>query len=899
MMIPMDTKPKELHILSWNANGISNKKIELEELIHDNNIDIFLLQETFLKPSHSFSIANYKIYRNDRLTGRQGGTLIGIKKNLIHQRTQNLQTQEIENTSIEISMDDGSTYTIISAYLSPLKNILTEDLDILFKNTNKTILGCDLNSKHNAWKCRITNTKGRQLHSHAERYNYNILTPDKPTHFSVNHRPDILDFFIIKNVNRMFHINTEDALSSDHNPVFLKTHNWINNIGFDESQSKINWRKYTQELEKINREIPTLDNTIDLENEVTKIEDEIKTSITLATTTKRGKYKYEAIPYELKELIKYKNRLQKRVRLLQYPPDKIFLSQLKNLIKKEIYNFKNEKWGEIIRSLDEGDENHKNLWIWKKRICGKKNREQPIHGPTGLLYTEKSKAECFSNMLQNQFAPNIDLDDNIDHEEWVEERALQIESTPFVPELREVTDEEVIGIISLSKNRKAPGEDGIRNKHLKMLPLNYIKYITNLFNKMLILGHFPNNWKNAIVVMIPKAGADSRFPQNFRPISLLGALSKIGEKIIRNRLIEEINDNKLIPDEQFGFIENHSTEGQALRLAECIYQNFEYKKHTPVVFMDVAKAFDKVWHDGLILKLAEFGIKQQFISLIATFIRNRTYQVRIGNEISEKKSIEAGVPQGAVLSPLLYDLFTADIPTNTPNTRVYTYADDTAVAAYSTHLNLSIKYLQTALDQIITWMKKWKIKINENKFQAVIFSRRKTDNREELIVNNKTITWKKTAKYLGIRFDMRLTWGCHITQTIDRIENRCNILSSFLHKKSKLNKENKLLLYKQVIRPIALYGSAVWGTTALSHLRRLDTCQNKILRKLANAEWFIRNTNIRQELNINTLQQEIHTRNKKVISALQTHVNPLLREALQYDPASSRRTSRPKRCLMD
>lgn len=897
----MDIKPNELSILSWNANSIIDKFIELQELLEDKNIDIFLIQETFLKPHKKFGIPNYKIYRTDRLDGKCGGTLIGIKKNIKHTRIENLSTKVIEHTIIEIEMHNGEKYSILSLYLSPshrVYNIIEEDLNLLFKNNRKIIAGGDLNSKHSIWKCRTTNPKGKLLQEHASKNGYYIHSPDVPTHFGASFLPDILDIFLIKDIRRTFTIQTENALNSDHNPITLFTEDWINS-DWQITYPKIYWHSYQQKLASITRTPPVIENTDDLENEVLFIEEEIKNAASASTLFKSVSRKELNLPEELKNLIKYKNKLQKRVRLLNYPPDKQFLNQIKNIIKSEINSFRNENWNKIIHSLEDEDDNNKKLWKWKKRVCIKKSRDQPLHGPNGLVYSDQQKALCLSNQLERQFSPNSTIMDDIDFEEWIEEQALDIESTPHIPNIYAVTDDEVLDLIKLSKPNKAPGEDGINNRHLKNLPPNYTKYLTNIFNGMLNLAHFPNNWKNAIVIMVPKPGLDAKFPQNYRPISLLNAISKIGEKIIRTRLNEEIEEKAIIPNEQFGFRHGHSTEGQALRLAENIYHNFELKNFVAALFIDISKAFDKVWHDGLIVKLKEFEISHQLIVLIASFLRRRTFQVRYNTVLTDKKSIEAGVPQGAVLSPTLYNIFTADIPRNLDNTELFTYADDTAIAASSRNINLAVTSLQTSINTISKWLDKWKIKINAQKCKPILFTKRRQSTNMKIEVNDISLNWNETVKYLGIRFDKRLTWSCHVQQTIDKMESKFGALSPFLNRRSKMNFSNKILLYKQVIRPTALYSSAVWGTVALSHLRLLETSQNKMLRNMSNSPWYVRNQKIREDFKIETISHEIQKRNKLILQTFVNHTNPLLREALSYNPNLMRRTNRPKKFLTE
>lgn len=369
----MGTKPKEISILSWNANSIQNKLIELQDLLEEKNIDILLLQETFLKPNKKFGIPNYKIYRTDRLDGKCGGTLIGVKKNIVHKRLENFKTKTIEHTAIEIEMYNGERYTILSLYLKPSQRnykLIEEDLNLLFKNNHKIIAGGDLNAKNIIWKCNTSNPKGKLLHEHSTRNNYYIHSPDAPTHFGSTYLPDILDIFITKDIRRVFNITCENALDSDHNPVILYTEDWIN-TDWNITYPKIYWHAYQQKLKNINRNPTVINNTIELDNECALIEQEIKNAASASTIIKTTNKKHLNLPDDLKQLIKFKNKLQKRVRLLNYPPDKQFLNQLKNIIKNELSEFRNENWEKIIYSLSKKKITIKNYGNGKKLFVTK------------------------------------------------------------------------------------------------------------------------------------------------------------------------------------------------------------------------------------------------------------------------------------------------------------------------------------------------------------------------------------------------------------------------------------------------------------------------------------------------------------------------------------------------
>jgi hypothetical protein len=165
------------------------------------------------------------------------------------------------------------------------------------------------------------------------------------------------------------------------------------------------------------------------------------------------------------------------------------------------------------------------------------------------------------------------------------------------------TPEEVQEAIRGLKVSKAPGPNGIPNRALKHLPQRAVSFLVLLFNAILLTHHFPSVWKHARVISILKPGKDPALPSSYRPISLLDTIGKLFEKILLARILHEVSERGLMRDEQFGFRPRHSTSMQLARLVERITRNFGEKRLTGAVFLDVAKAFDTVWIDGLLYKL--------------------------------------------------------------------------------------------------------------------------------------------------------------------------------------------------------------------------------------------------------------------------------------------------------
>ncbi|KAL4142644.1 hypothetical protein QTP88_005062 [Uroleucon formosanum] len=319
--------------------------------------------------------------------------------------------------------------------------------------------------------------------------------------------------------------------------------------------------------------------------------------------------------------------------------------------------------------------------------------------------------------------------------------------------------------------RKAPGHDLITNKVLKNLSKKCILSLTHNYNSMLRLSYFPTIWKHAVVIVIPKAGKPKNLASSYRPISLLPTLGKLFEKLILLRIRFILHECQIIPTTQFGFRPGHSTIHQVHRLTDSIASALEKKQYCAGLFLDVAQAFDKVWHDGLLFKLKKFMPAQLYL-VIKSFLENRSFSVRQGNFFSPRFNITARVPQGSDLAPDLYNIYTADIP-QTPNTLLATFADDTALLSTSDDISKAAHNLQHHTSLIEAWRKNWLIKINESKSTQVTFTLRH-GNCPSIKLNNVNIPVSNETKYLGIILDKRLTWGPHL-------KNKRKIANSRLH----------------------------------------------------------------------------------------------------------------------
>lgn len=217
-------------------------------------------------------------------------------------------------------------------------------------------------------------------------------------------------------------------------------------------------------------------------------------------------------------------------------------------------------------------------------------------------------------------------------------------------EIEYPTVQELQNHIKKLKTTKAPGLDGLHNSLIKQLPMRALIFLNFIFMACLRLSYFPGSWKLAKVIAVPKPGKNPSDPTSYRPISLLSSLSKLYERVLLKRINLHAHVSKIFPPEQFGFRSKHSTTQQLLRIKGEIERKYSRcKTSTGMILIDVEKAFDRVWHAGLIYKMIKFKFPLYIIKVINSFLKNRRYFVEIQKQKSNVKSMRFGVPQGAVL----------------------------------------------------------------------------------------------------------------------------------------------------------------------------------------------------------------------------------------------------------
>ena len=394
---------------------------------------------------------------------------------------------------------------------------------------------------------------------------------------------------------------------------------------------------------------------------------------------------------------------------------------------------------------------------------------------------------------------------------------------------------EIIKIIDTLKRKNSTGHDNISSSLIKDIKHVIAQPLTILINKSLQNGAVPDSLKLAKVIPIYKS-KNRVLLNNYRPISLLPAFSKILEKIVHKRLYQFLLSKTLFYPSQYGFRPQHSTNHAVHEFVDDTIASFDNKEHTIGIFLDLSKAFDTIDHKILISKLEWYGIRGKALDWFRSYLDNRKQYVQYKDSKSVVSTIPCGVPQGSVLGPLLFIVYTNDLPNSLSNCKTILFADDTTIYLSSTDITYLYRSANQDLETLTEWFRSNKLSLNVGKTHYVLFSHHHIDIPENLTIKigKEIIERKDTVKFLGMYIDLKLEWHDHIKYVKNKITSSLYAMRKVKHI---LATDHLLTLYYSLVYPYIDYGITLWGTTHKTYVQRIFTMQKKAIRIIAGAKY--------------------------------------------------------------
>ena len=368
---------------------------------------------------------------------------------------------------------------------------------------------------------------------------------------------------------------------------------------------------------------------------------------------------------------------------------------------------------------------------------------------------------------------------------------------------------------------KACGPDQTNNRILKELSIELAPVLTDLFNTSLLHCTVPDIWKKANVSPVHKKD-DKSSVDNYRPISLLSFVGKTMEKLIHKHVHNYLLHNNIITCFQSGFTAGDSSVNQLVKLYNTFCQALDEGKEVRAVFCDISKAFDRVWHRGLIAKLKHYGICGPLLNWFISYLTNRFQRVVIPGGVSGWLEILAGVPQGSILGPLLFIMFINDIVKEI-HSNIHLFADDTGLYIIVDFPDSAAQILNLDLERLYNWAVQWLVKFNPIKTESLLFSRRvNLRDHPTLFFNDVPIQEVVSHKHLGVYLSQRCDWQKHIDFIKEKAWSRLNLLRML---KFTINRKSLETIYFAYIRSLLENADVLWDNCTQQQCNEIEKIQ--------------------------------------------------------------------------
>lgn len=798
-----------------------------------------MVTETKLEPSITdnspkLALDGYSIERRDRPNSEWGGCLIYYKNGIALQRRQALEPTEHEVMISTIKLNSG-TLLLSLLYRPPSHGSeaidwYTENLDDLQSKTNATttLLAGDYNAHHREWlqSIRDTDDPGQQTLTLCTTQGLTQLV-NGATHQKGN-RLDLImcdmphlcsEVLITPEVGSSDHylLKTSVALSAIQEPAAPRQV-WI--------YSRADWDGMREELAAMNWD--NMLNPNDPELSCTRMTKAILTAMEhhIPQRTLRnfiGKPEWYNEACEKAQAKKQKTWRQYKAN--KTPENRFRYNQARNgytyVSRQAMSEHKNRIKKKMTTELKEGSK----LWWWTaKRLMGEGGKcDIPLltMGDQTFIRSEE-KAECFANIFAEK--STIPQEEN---EKRIPKVSRKTHST-----LKKIVfwPKHVRKVLSKLHIDKATGPDSIPARVLRQAAPELAKPFARLFQLLLDKHYMPKQWKVAHVIPCYKK-KDKHDPNNYRPVSLLSIISKVMEALINKALWKYICKHRLISDKQFGFRAGYSTADALTYISQNLHDTMDKRQESRLICLDISRAFDRVWHRGLIAKLEALGLKGTLLNWIEDYLTNRELKVTMNGIASSAKPINAGVPQGSILGPLLFIIYIDDLAEKLQNQAIL-YADDSSVlsiikdrqsrASAATTLNKD-------LEEIQIWASKWNVLFGAAKCKSITISRLQDaeGNHPSLSFMNTILTEVDEVELLGITIRKELTWNHIIKNMATNAGKRLGLLRRVA---PYLNPAQRATIYKSMVRSRMEYASTVWMGACPTVLSRLDSIQRRALK---------------------------------------------------------------------
>ncbi len=799
-------------------------------------------------------------YRNRGSRG--GGVMVYVKEDITAIHRDDLNLPDIEMIWLELKFQKknimfgtfyrapGSTVAEVDEFMLYYSQTLER---VLSENPDMVVCVGDFNDKCMTWDGDHSDSEmGFKLYNYINDMHFFQMI-EEPTRVDDNGTASLLDLILTDSPGYMDQIGTLPPLSDlDHSVIY----GFITFVDYRPAKVKREvWYYNKADFELINRMLLDApwyifgnDDPIDIivdyyYNILFGVIDEF---IPRREFTQRKKDKPWMNGF-LRKLISIRNRMNGVYKRTNRPDHKILRNEMRAVTKKELVYAQRRYYQGLKDDLGDRTTNVKRFWSIMKRLYGSK-----VKGSIPTLIcgddhysSDTDKAEHFAEY----FAEQCSIDEPPDGYTFPPMRYLTEDRLNDIY----FDEPEVWDIMRKLNPAKASGPDKISYRFLKECALTLARPFCLLFQRSMNDGIFPTKWKLSHISPVFKK-AEKFLRENYRPVSLLSCISKVMERVVYNVMYKFFKKNGLLTERNSGFKENDSTINQLIHLCNNIYKGLDHSKDVCLVFLDVSKAFDKVFHRGLLFKLQQMGIGGNLLRWLESYLSNREQIVVINGVKSDPRKINASVPQGSILGPLLFLVYVNDL-VNGLETTPYLFADDTSLFMEINPRNPdeSFTKINNDLALLSNWSDQWRMKFNASKTVYMIVSNKaRVPDYPDLMLNGQVLTKVPSHKHLGVTLTKNMTWNLHIDAVLRKAASRLNGIRRI---RFLITRKARITLYNSLVLPVLEYGHVIFDNCTLYLKQRLESLHRQAAIVCTCAFRITSYNKLLDELGWNTLEQ--------------------------------------------
>ena len=794
-----------------NVDSLSNKWDEFCADIKSKGRepDIIMLTEVLPKNFRfqltraEIALQGYEMFPESFPNNMSRGTVIYIKETLKAVEVK-FDTNFEESTWVKINLKGTDCLLCGCIYKSPSNSAVNEvHLRNLLKHVaenrqfSHVVVAGDLNYPDIKWENCNAEKEESELFLECLRDCFWYQHVQDFTRFRINQQPSVLDLIMTNEEDMVVDLEYLSPLgASDHKVLTFQFNCYCshtNNYSTHFNNYKGDYESLREEL-KINwkDELGIGDVNSMLNNFMERV------------TAAKEKYIPRSRPFPRKgtvplckntvEAIKRKHRTWTRFIESRDENSYKLYAKARNKVKWLVRKEKRAREKEIAQT---SNSNPKNFW---KYVNSKRKTTSSIselhtkrQDSTFIAESDEDKAEVLSDFFSSVFTkePSGELPN-------LKQRNYTTKSSDDYFEI-----ETVRKLLTSINTSKSQGPDGLHPKLIYELADAICEPLTMIFNKSFESGIVPDEWKKGQITALFKKG-DKKLASNYRPVSLTSVVSKIFEKLIRTKIVDQMNSNNLFSDKQFGFIGGRSTSLQLLTVLDKWTKILDDGGTIDAVYMDFMKAFDKVPHRRLIVKLRAYGMSEKMCNWVENFLYDRRQRVQVNGHFSEWAKVTSGIPQGSVLGPVLFVIYINDLPDSVMS-EIALYADDTKLSK-EIQSDSDVIVVQDDLFILQDWSDDWLLLFHPDKCIVIriclpwkcnidkpeYFMRKSDGSIVKLEVSS-------CEKDIGVYIDEHLTFKTHIVTKVNKANSVMGIIRrSFTF----LDEEMFVLLFRALVRPI-------------------------------------------------------------------------------------------------